>query len=865
MASIVARYLVATLLACAGLATLPAAAFSAVPYPFGWSASAIGDPETIFDKWDETAQNGTGALDEGCNIDDDPDQPARAFRFRDPDPTSDDTVQLNFGAGRQNRRMLGATLETAKRESTLRRDTGLTIYDPCQGGQDIVLLATDDPLDETFNNNEWLSSPYFENGTIYTLIHNEYHGWKWCNNNTDSDGDGFVNDGCPQKGPAAETLCSDAVDNDGDNSVNDGCPAVGAAEKPPCSKLLAEVLTNCWSASVTLASSTGAGHDLGRNYVQPTAPSHLIATIPHRYYEDWGYNGATDPSNIIYTRRPGDSAAHHYAMVPILVSGYLPNAIDPQLGTPNHPTPQFPGICVMRTDQLGDPGSWLGWGFRSDSPQLRFQNSFINPYVLTTEPAEKHTCQPTGGVGARSLTYNTYLKKYMLLSSYGGSAPPDPGTYYQLSDDLINWSQPQLLMKSQAVPTDQGGCTEPEPISYPSFLDPDDPARTSEPAINPNGWRNFDHPGRTPYVYFTQGKRDPSSTCKIRQITAGGTTRSDIDLARLRIDLRNQRQADLENGVVQHSSSGYDSFQGTFEAQPGSTVAGSTYEGIWRAEATWEPGQPSPHGTVNVNWPEETDVWYGSAFHGGDTTSALDRAGILLWDNAPDGQAYGGIVLGSDDKYRLVRGTTGGSETQLGPSFSVPQNRWFWLEVHQRLSTDSTKALSEVFLDGRLIASSQDQNSTAGSGAPISHVKFGLINAVGSSTYMWVDRSSILAAQRGPLSTNVGGHTFFQPVTPIGLKASPVTQSGIVTLWWTPPENPVETPTGYIISRQDPGSSVWAPIKKTSGTAHFDTGLQCGGLDYRYRISSYRADSAGALPEIESNVSSPITVRTAAC
>src|SRR5436309_1801471 len=49
------------------------------------------------------------------------------------------------------------------------------------------------------------------------------------NNNTDDDGDGFVNDGCPTVGGTAEsgTQCSNNTDDDADTVINDGCPAVG--------------------------------------------------------------------------------------------------------------------------------------------------------------------------------------------------------------------------------------------------------------------------------------------------------------------------------------------------------------------------------------------------------------------------------------------------------------------------------------------------------------------------------------------------------------------------------------------------------------------------------------------------------------
>jgi Ca2+-binding RTX toxin-like protein len=50
-----------------------------------------------------------------------------------------------------------------------------------------------------------------------------------CANDTDDDGDGVVNDGCPKVGDDPETGddCLNDTDDDGDGAVNDGCPAVG--------------------------------------------------------------------------------------------------------------------------------------------------------------------------------------------------------------------------------------------------------------------------------------------------------------------------------------------------------------------------------------------------------------------------------------------------------------------------------------------------------------------------------------------------------------------------------------------------------------------------------------------------------------
>jgi hypothetical protein len=55
-----------------------------------------------------------------------------------------------------------------------------------------------------------------------------------CGDDADSDGNGSVNDGCPQVGAAAESgaQCANAIDDDGDGWINDGCP--GATEINAC-------------------------------------------------------------------------------------------------------------------------------------------------------------------------------------------------------------------------------------------------------------------------------------------------------------------------------------------------------------------------------------------------------------------------------------------------------------------------------------------------------------------------------------------------------------------------------------------------------------------------------------------------------
>ena len=99
----------------------------------------------------------------------------------------------------------------------------------------------------------------------------------------------------------------------------------------------------------------------------------------------------------------------------------------------------------MQTNDLGKPEDWLGWNGRSFAVDLRSGYNLPpggNP--------DNHVCEPAvpnmAAMHPWSLTYNQYLKKYMLS---GGTWPaPDqtPQVHYLLSDDLRNWSAPQLLM-----------------------------------------------------------------------------------------------------------------------------------------------------------------------------------------------------------------------------------------------------------------------------------------------------------------------------------------------------------------------------------------------------------------------------------
>jgi hypothetical protein len=221
----------------------------------------------------------------------------------------------------------------------------------------------------------------------------------------------------------------------------------------------------CWYNSITLARSTNGG----RTFTHAPAPSHLVASVPYRYTPDAGPYGLFQPSNIVH--RPEDG--HYYALIQAEAFGA-----------------QRRGTCVIRAARLDDPRAWRAWDGRG------FNVTFVDPY--RSGAREGHVCRPVSydaiGAMTHSLTFNTYLGRYVLVSPAGGQVARRRGTvwgfYYSTSDDLIDWTPRRLIREAEL--TTSFACGDPDPVGLPSLLDPDSPSR------------NFDQTGRRPWLYFTR-------------------------------------------------------------------------------------------------------------------------------------------------------------------------------------------------------------------------------------------------------------------------------------------------------------------------------------------------------------------------
>ncbi len=562
-----------------------------------------------------------------------------------------------------------------------------------------------------------------------------------------------------------------------------------------------EFPAQCWYNQITLAKSTNRG-DL---YTHATAPNHLVATHPYQYNSGPPISkGYFQPTNIV--KKDG----WYYAL--FRAEAFMA---------------QTRGTCVMRSDNLEDPDSWRAWDGDANDPQGGFTVDFVDPYAEagTFVPAE-HVCAPVSDARAlaNNLVYSRHFKRYMLIDqSFIGvdGGPGVDGVFYSLSDDLIHWDAPKLLVDAPAAYS--RACTNPNlGIRVPTLIDPD------------SSDRNFNTIGQTAHLYFTQSQDCPE------------TLNRDLVRIKIRFDAKpaGDRLATFEAGQIGDPETGFDtSWNGT----PGQSEIDSAfpaYEGSKSAKLTSLGGNTGPWGSFNVSWPNGKDVWYGSAFFLQNAFAAAnDRVAIMRWHNStavpPSPSRYGGIVLGTDDRYRLVRGVTGGSEDTIGPSFTIPEGRWVWLEVHQKLESNPSNApFSEVYVDGRPVT---DANGIIGStavnaydnstGVP-NRIQYGYADrSQGNATLMWIDRSSVSLNQRGPIG----------PSTPGSFSGSE--QDGFVTMYWLGTRPPGG---GFRVYKWNPDTGAWSPRFNTTSNGTFETVANC--KRWKYRVAAYDAQGRESVP-----------------
>ena len=106
------------------------------------------------------------------------------------------------------------------------------------------------------------------------------------------------------------------------------------------------------------------------------------------------------------------------------------------------------GLCLLRTADISDPGSWRAWNGSAFSATLN-----ASPLLGPVPYPDAHTCEPlrdaAGDVLAMrhlSLLWSSFYKRYLLFGEASGAgALGGRGWAFSLSDDLLNWSVPAAV------------------------------------------------------------------------------------------------------------------------------------------------------------------------------------------------------------------------------------------------------------------------------------------------------------------------------------------------------------------------------------------------------------------------------------
>jgi hypothetical protein len=237
--------------------------------------------------------------------------------------------------------------------------------------------------------------------------------------------------------------------------------------------------TNCVYNSITYAVST----DNAYSFVKPSTPAHIVAPAPDVWTppapetppQPQYVEGYFEPSNIV--RGPED---YYYALF---------------WAYPHYEDVGATGgrECIMRTRTLGDPASWRAWdgsGFSLPLPSPYVSGGEVEPCGALKTPSDAGNLS-----NVPSLTYNTYLERYMLVAEHSAwdNGELVCGVYFSTSFDLIHWSEVQLIAKAILwCDPPAPDALEPVKIQYPSIIDHEDSTI------------NFERPGGTVYLYYTR-------------------------------------------------------------------------------------------------------------------------------------------------------------------------------------------------------------------------------------------------------------------------------------------------------------------------------------------------------------------------
>lgn len=539
----------------------------------------------------------------------------------------------------------------------------------------------------------------------------------------------------------------------------------------------------CWYNAITLAQSTNRGV----SYTQLPTPQHLVASVPYQYNNGAGYPfGYFNPSNIIQK------------------DGYYYSIIHAE----NHMLQQH-GACVMRTQNLADPTSWRFWN------GANFTNIPVNPYPDPVANPGQHVCAPVSnnnpdlndniGAMAENVSWNTYLQKWVLVGTHNkfdvAVQNQVYGFYFTTSDDLINWSSPQIIMQALVpwAPTTPAGLSE----LYPSLLD------------ETTNSTNFEVTGQHPYLYFSRKNAGFLDRDLIRRQIHFSVPPPTVTISATD---PNASETGPDTGTFSIIRSVITTTPLTVNLSLSGTAANNVdYTNIPSTAII-----PANAGSVTITVtpiddlvveppPPETVILTLQSFPANYTVGSPSAATVTITDNdvtpqPPAAPTSLGATANSSSQITLAWTDASNNETGFAIELRVPPNVFFQTAI---VSADATS-----FVVTGLSASTAYE------------FRVRATNAVGNSSYSNAANATTLSVPPPPPPT---------PLNPVTNLSATTNSQSQITLTWT---DNTSNETGFKIERRTLPNDTFSQIILTSAnaTSYVDNIGLSAGISYEYRV-----------------------------
>lgn len=282
------------------------------------------------------------------------------------------------------------------------------------------------------------------------------------------------------------------------DGLEDGCGSsagigigIGACRY---TNLVAGSWSNLQSQFTVPTTQVASPNSSGTPYSYITSP---LFVTPYQYVPSLNAaQGVNAQTNILYVQNPGDRIPFYYMLINEAAVTPYPN-----------PSTVSSGLCLFRTNDVYDPGSWAGWNANTHSFSVKFN---VNPY--TTPLANPQTCSVVLPSAYRyALAYDPQYKTFIAVGVGNTANIQDSTVVYATTQDLTSWGDPpaefpytgHVLWRNSDTPqyvAYQFWSSHSYAEAYLGFIDPTSSSISQTYFGRPDN--NFQYVGDHPYLYM---------------------------------------------------------------------------------------------------------------------------------------------------------------------------------------------------------------------------------------------------------------------------------------------------------------------------------------------------------------------------